>query len=289
MVKFSSKFVDKAIEINTPDYISSRRTLIMGVLNCTPDSFSDGNSFNSLNIAVKHCLDMINDGADIIDIGGESTRPGSEPVTVSEELKRVIPVIKELKSKNPDCTISIDTQKPEVAEKAAECGADIINDISGLQYSKETADIAAHYNTGLVLMHIKGIPKTMQKEIHYDNILNDIKDFLCNAADTAQKAGVKKERIVIDPGIGFGKTLEHNIRILSNVAFLKNTGYPVLVGPSRKAFIGTILNECNPLKRIWGTAGAIAALAAQNTDIVRVHDVKEISQMLKIFEAILKP
>jgi dihydropteroate synthase len=258
----------------------------MGVLNVTPDSFSDGGRFNKLNVAVKHGLEMINDGADIIDIGGESTRPNSEPVTTSEELKRVIPVIKELKNQKQNIAISIDTQKPEVAEKAIIAGADIINDVSGLQYSKETADVAAHYNATLILMHMQGTPKTMQNNIHYNNLLNNVKEFLLKSADTAQKAGVKKEQIVLDPGIGFGKTIEHNIAILSNIAFFKNTGYPLLVGPSRKSFIGTILNNDNPLSRDWGTAGAIAALAAQKTDIIRVHAVKEMVQMLKVFETI---
>jgi dihydropteroate synthase len=276
----------KNLQIRNKNIELGHKTLIMGVLNCTPDSFSDGGNFNKLSTAVEHCLEMIKDGADIIDIGGESTRPGSDQVSISEELRRVIPVIEELKLKKPNCIISIDTQKPEVAEKAVNCGADIINDVSGLQYSKETANIAAQYNVAVVLMHMKGTPKTMQKEIQYDNFLNDVNSFLCDAADTALKAGVKKNQIIIDPGIGFGKTLEHNISILSNVAFFKKAGYPVLVGPSRKAFIGTLLNESNPQKRVWGTAGAIAALAAQKTDIVRVHDVKEIAQLLKIFEAV---
>jgi dihydropteroate synthase len=276
----------KNLQIRNKNIELGRKTLIMGVLNYTPDSFSDGGNFNKFNTAIDHCLEMINNGADIIDIGGESTRPGSDPVSISEELKRVIPVIEELKSKNPDCTISIDTQKPEVAEKAVISGADIINDISGLQYSKETASVAAQYNVAIALMHMKGTPQNMQKNIRYENLLNEIKDFLCASAETAQKAGVEKDQIIIDPGIGFGKTLEHNISILSNISLFKETGYPVLVGPSRKAFIGTLVNETDPQERVWGTAGAIAALAAQETDIVRVHDVKEISQMLKVFEAI---
>ena len=276
----------KTLQIRNRELKLGLKTLIMGVLNYTPDSFSDGGNFNKLNAAVNHCLKMISDGADIIDIGGESTRPGSNPVSASEELKRVIPVITELKSKSPDCIISIDTQKPEVADKAVVSGADIINDISGLQYSKETADIAAHHNVAIALMHMQGIPKTMQTEIRYNNLLNEIRNFLCDAAKTAINAGVKKKQVIIDPGIGFGKTLEHNLNIMSNISFFKETGYPILVGASRKAFIGTIINESNPLNRGWGTAGAVAALTAQKTDIVRVHDVKEISQMLKVFESI---
>lgn len=263
-----------------------KRSLIMGVLNTTPDSFSDGGQFNITSKALDHSLRMLEEGADIIDIGGESTRPGSDPVSEKEELKRVIPVITELKRIKPDCIISIDTQKTEVAKTAIDAGADIINDVSGLQNSKKIAVVSGETGAGLILMHMLGTPKTMQNNIKYQNFLADIKQFLLQSAETAISIGVDKTQIMIDPGIGFGKTLEHNLRILANISLFKDTGFPVLVGPSRKAFIGKLTNEEDPLKREWGTAGAIAYLAAQKTDVVRVHNVKGIKQLLTVFEAV---
>ncbi|MCF7792069.1 MAG: dihydropteroate synthase [Victivallales bacterium] len=277
----------KKIRIRNRELNLTGKTMIMGVLNCTPDSFSDGGHYCNIDDAVSRCLQMLDEGADIIDIGGESTRPNSDSVASAEELSRVIPVIKKVKSNKPESIVSIDTRKPEVAEEAVRNGADIINDVSGLKYSVRTADIAAKHKTGLVLMHMRGTPKTMQKEISYSSLLNDIRDYLVSSVKIAKDAGVEDSQIIVDPGIGFGKTLAHNLEILSNITFFKELGYPVLVGPSRKAFIGSLLNEPDPLNRDWGTAGAAAALALQNTDIVRLHNVKNTLQTLKIFETVL--
>ena len=206
----------------------------MGVLNCTPDSFSDGGDFYNAEKAVKHGLSMLESGADMVDIGGESTRPGSESVSIDEELERVIPVISMLKKLSPESIISIDTQKAEVAEAAAETGADIINDVSGLQHSPKIADIAAKYRTGLVLMHMLGTPKTMQKIINYNELLEDIRSFLLKSADTALKSGVRKEQIIIDPGIGFGKTYEHNLEIYQIFLFSKKLAFRYLLDTQGK-------------------------------------------------------
>lgn len=262
------------------------RSLIMGILNVTPDSFSDGGRYSLEENAFRHALQMLADGADIIDIGGESTRPGSPEVSVSDEIRRIIPTVIRLKKERPDCVISIDTRKPDVAEEALSSGGDIINDVSGLQYSKRTAEIAAKYKAGLILMHMRGTPQNMQsaENLEYSNLITDICDFLKDAANTAIAKGVKPESVVLDPGIGFSKNLAQNLEITANIGRIKELGFPVLAGPSRKSFIGTLLAETVPEKRGWGTAGAAAWLALRKTDIIRVHDVKEIRQVLTVFE-----
>jgi dihydropteroate synthase len=267
-----------------------KRTLVMGVHNATPDSFSDGGNYEKVSEAVEHCIQMIKNGADIIDIGGESTRPGDDSVVaVEEELNRVIPIIGELKKKYPNSIVSIDTIKPEVAREAVSNGADIINDVSGLKFSKDIAKVAADTKVGLILMHMKESPKAKNSDYKYENLLKEIKDFLINAAQTAQNLGVSKESIILDPGLGggcFGKSMEQNCKILANIQYFKQTGYPILAGPSRKSFIGTLLSAPLPQDRVWGTAAATAWLAGEKIDIVRVHDVKAMSQVLKTYEAI---
>jgi dihydropteroate synthase len=261
------------------------KSLLMGVLNVTPDSFSDGGS-HSDEKAFDCARDMLKQGADIIDIGGESTRPGAPSVPFEEEIKRILPTIKKLRSEFPDCVISVDTRKAETAKAAMGACADIINDVSGLQYSEALADVAAETGAGLIIMHMRGVPETMQnpENLRYDDLLKDIVDFLMNAAEKAMKAGVKKENIMFDPGIGFSKDLKQNLEILGNIAIFKETGFPVLVGPSRKSFIGKILGEEDPLERKWGTAGVVSWLSSQGVDVVRVHDVKEMKQTLELFE-----
>lgn len=258
----------------------------MGVLNVTPDSFSNGGLYFTEEEALRHAIQMLDDGADIIDIGGESTRPGAQEVMPDEELKRILPVIIKLKKERPDCVISVDTRKPDVALETVCAGADIINDISGLQYSERIAEIAAKYKTGLVLMHMRGTPQTMQayENLEYNELITDICKFLKNAAATAVSIGVPSNCIVLDPGIGFSKNVAQNLEITAKISRIKELGFPVLAGPSRKSFIGKILSEDIPDKRVWGTAGAAAWLALKKTDIIRVHDVREICQVLTVFE-----
>jgi len=257
------------------------RTLIMGVLNITPDSFSDGGLFVDLDKAVKHAKQMLKDGADIIDIGGESTRPGSEPITEEEELQRVNPVVREL-IKKVNVPISIDTYKPKVAEKCLESGAHLVNDITGLG-NKEMIKLAAKYKVPVVLMHMKGMPKDMQENPVYNDVVKEIKDFLSGRINEAKKAGIKD--IIIDPGIGFGKTTEHNLQILKRLNEFKDLGCPVLVGPSRKSFIGSItglpVNE-----RLEGTLASVAIAVMHGANIVRVHDVKECKRAVQIADAV---
>ena len=274
------RFKDRYIEC-------SGRPHLMGILNLTPDSFSDGGLYPNTASAVDAALEMVENGAAVIDIGGESTRPGARPVSLQEEIKRVVPVIKALRMSSGDIAISIDTTKPEVAASALEAGADIINDISGLQASPELADIAARYNAGLILMHMRGTPATMKGLCRYDNLLEEICIFLRNAAGTAVSCGVPEENIVLDPGIGFAKNTEQNIEIMQKIKKFEKLGFPLLAGPSRKTFIGDITGKSNPARRIWGTAGAVAWLALQRVDFIRVHDVGAMYDVIEIINAVL--
>jgi len=229
-------------------------TWIMGVLNVTPDSFSDGGLYFDKNKAIARGLEMALEGADILDVGGESTRPGSDSITTEEELKRVIPVIKELKKKT-QALISIDTQKSEVAQAALDTGADIINDISAFRFDSEMLSVAAQNDVPVIIMHMKGNPKTMQINPSYEDVLNEVKIFLEERIATAVKSGIKKEKIIIDPGIGFGKRLEDNLILINNIHFLNRLNRPILMGVSRKSFIGKILN-LPPEERTEGTLAA---------------------------------
>jgi dihydropteroate synthase len=258
---------------------------LMGIVNVTPDSFSDGGDFFDSDIAVKHCLKLYEDGATIIDIGGESTRPNAPEVSIEEEIKRVVPVISELKKQKPEIIISVDTRKAEVAAAAVKAGADIINDVSGLEYSPEIAAIAAENNTGLVIMHMRGEPQNMQNQenLVYKNIVSEVIDFLTKAAQKALDYGVKQENIILDPGIGFSKTIEQNILLIKGIKQLRESGYAVLVGHSRKSFIGKLLNRDNAKDRLAGTIAVSLYLASQGVEILRVHDVQETSDALKMF------
>jgi dihydropteroate synthase len=260
----------------------SRRTYIMGILNVTPDSFSDGGRYFTVDSAVEHAMKMIEDGADIIDVGGESTRPGSEPVPLEEELRRVIPVIKEI-VKRTDVPISIDTYKSEVARQALDNGAVIVNDISGLRFDEKMVEVIAQYNASVVIMHIKGTPKTMQQNPCYDDVISEIYGYLSEGIERAQSYGIKQ--IIVDPGIGFGKRLVDNLEIIRRLREFKSLGYPILIGVSRKSFIGNILNL--PVEeRLEGTAGAVAISVWNGANIVRVHDVKEMTRVVRIVDAI---
>jgi dihydropteroate synthase len=274
------RFVD--IELNV-----SARTHVMGVLNVTPDSFSDGGRFLDPSRAIAHAERMIEDGADIIDVGGESTRPGSELIPLEAELERVTPVLEGIASMKSGVAVSIDTWKSEVAERALDLGAHAINDISGLQFDPKLASLAGRYKAGLVISHIKGTPKNMQADPVYNDVVAEIKEFLEGAASKAVEEGALRESIVLDPGIGFGKKLGHNLTILKRLGELVDLGYPVLIGPSRKSFIGAILDA--PVEeRLEGTLAAATMGVAHGASIVRVHDVKEARRALALADAIVK-
>ena len=262
------------------------RTLVMGVLNVTPDSFSDGGQFSSLNDALAHAEQMINEGADIIDIGGESTRPGSHFVSEEEELCRVIPVIERLA--NLPVPISFDTTKAAVARVALQAGAEIVNDISGLRFEPAIAGVAAEAGAGLVLMHSRGTPKDMQQISPMENAVNEVMAGLSDSVALAEGRGVARGNIAIDPGIGFGKTLEQNLELIARLDQLAHqfADMPVLIGTSRKSFLGKLLNGAPAAERLHGTTATIVAAVLHGADIVRVHDVKSAVEALKITDAI---
>jgi dihydropteroate synthase len=261
-----------------------KRTLLMGVLNVTPDSFSDGGLFFDKKTAIAHGLKMVEEGADFIDIGGESTRPGSKPLGLDEELRRVIPVIESL-AKEADAPISIDTYKSAVAKKAIEAGAQIINDISGLQLDPFLSQVAAKEDVPLVLMHIRGNPETMQKNIHYESLFSEIIHHLKDSIQRAESAGVESEQIIIDPGVGFGKTVEDNLLILKNLQEFKILGKPLLLGTSRKSFIGKILNA-DVTERLEGTISSIVVGVLNGAHVIRCHDVIQAKRAIAIADAV---
>lgn len=263
----------------------SRKTYIMGILNITPDSFSDGGLHFDKSSAVEGCLRLVDEGADIIDIGGESTRPGSEPVSLDEELRRTLPVIESVASKIK-VPISIDTYKADVARRALDAGASFVNDISGLRYDPEMPAVIAQYSVPVVIMHIKGSPKDMQKNPSYNTLIPEILEYFSSRIAFAVKACIPEDRIIIDPGIGFGKTFDNNLEILHNLDKFITLGRPVLIGPSRKAFIGKILDDAPATDRIEGTSAAVAISIMQGAHIVRVHDVKEMARVAKVADAI---
>jgi dihydropteroate synthase len=260
------------------------RSYLVGIVNVTPDSFSDGSKHLCPTSAVKYCIELLDSGADIIDIGGESSRPGSESVAADEEIRRILPVIGELRKLRKDAVISVDTMKSEVADKALSAGADIVNDVSALRNSQDMAAVIARHDAGVILMHMRGNPKTMQSDLNYTDLIGEISSFLTDAISRAVNAGINMENIAVDPGLGFGKSQEQNVRIISEIETFRKIGRPLFVGPSRKAFIGKILGGLPAADRVWGTAGAVAYLAMKKTDFIRVHDVKEMSQMLKVLK-----
>jgi len=271
-----------------------KKTIIMGILNVTPDSFSDGGEFDSVDKAVKFAKQMVTDGADIIDIGGESSRPGAVSVSLKEEMNRVIPVIEEIAGKI-NVPISIDTYKSEIARKALDLGVDMVNDITALQGDKKLVNVIAEYNVPICLMHMKGNPRNMQKNLDYDDIVLEIKSFLKERAEYAMFNDIKEENIIVDPGIGFGKRtgrgVEDNCVILNRLSELKSLGYPILVGPSRKTFIGNICRGKKPLPvkdRLEGSLVAACIAVSNGADIVRVHDVKETRKCIDLIDCIVR-
>jgi dihydropteroate synthase len=278
MKSYSLQCGEKLLEIgNTP--------LLMGILNVTPDSFSDGGEYVEATAAVERGLQMEEEGADIIDVGGESTRPGSAAVEAEEQIRRVCPVIWAL-ARQAEVPISIDTTSSEVAAAALEAGATIINDISALQFDEAMAQLAARAKVPVILMHMQGTPQDMQQYPTYEDVVQEVKDYLAERMAYAESAGIERGQIIVDPGIGFGKSLGHNLSLLKQLAVLQELEAPVLVGPSRKSFIGKILDIEKPAEREFGTAAAVSACVAAGVQILRVHYVKAMRETACLAAAI---
>lgn len=265
---------------------SSRRCLLMAVVNVTPDSFSDGGRFTEPDRAVAHGLELTGQGADILDIGGESTRPGAPEVPVDEQIRRITPVIRGIRRQSDLC-ISVDTTRAAVAAAAIDAGADLINDISAGRDDPEMFRFVAGASIPIVLMHMQGTPRTMQQNPHYDDVVAEVGAFLRDRVRAAMDARIQRRRILIDPGIGFGKTPAHNLALLRHLRALSEIGLPILVGTSRKRFIGEITNQPDPMQRGWGTAATVAWSIAHGAGIVRVHDAPQMRQVIQMTEAIL--
>ncbi|MBI5141293.1 MAG: dihydropteroate synthase [Nitrospirae bacterium] len=258
----------------------------MGVLNVTPDSFSDGGDYLDPEAAIARAWKMAQDGAHVIDVGGESSRPGSDPVAADEEMRRVIPVIRAIAgSGGPGLPVSIDTTKASVADAAISAGASIINDISGMTFDADMPRVAAQYGVAVIIMHMRGNPKTMQQDLHYDDLLGEIERFFQERIEAAVAAGVREDLIMIDPGIGFGKTVEHNLEIIRELGKFRSFGRPVVLGPSRKAFIGKIL-DLPVQERLEGTLAAVVMGMANGADMVRVHDVRAAARAARVADSI---
>ena len=267
------------------ELLLGKKTLVMGALNVTPDSFSDGGLFFEPARAIEHGEKMAEEGADILDIGGESTRPGSDPLPLDEELRRIIPVIEKLAS-CVEIPISVDTYKSQVAERALEAGATLINDISGLRFDEKMARVAARYDCPLIIMHMKGDPKTMQQNPHYENLFSEIIEYFREGIKKAEAAGVDPQQVIVDPGIGFGKTVQHNLLILNHLGDLSVLGRPILIGTSRKTFIGKVL-ELEVHQRGTGSLATVAVCAMKGAHIVRVHDVAPTRHVVDMVDAVV--
>ncbi len=262
-----------------------KRTLIMGILNVTPDSFSDGGRYTTVEAAVAHAERLVAEGADVLDIGGESTRPGADPVPLDEELRRVIPVVKAVRRALPEVCISVDTYKARVAQEALEAGADVINDVSALRFDPEMASVVARAGAPVVLMHMKGTPKTMQQNPTYQDVVREILEFLEERIAFAVSEGIAQERIIVDPGIGFGKRPEHNTQILQRLGELRELGRPILLGTSRKSFLGALTKR--PVEeRLEETIASVVVGVLHGADIVRVHDVAPLKHALAVADAV---
>ncbi len=261
--------------------------LVMGVLNVTPDSFSDGGRFLDPDRAVQHGVEMASQGAAIIDVGGESARPGSKPISPAEQIHRIVPVIGAL-AERVDIPISVDTSDVEVARAALLAGASVLNDITALS-DERMAELAVQQQVPVVLMHVQGTPATMQAEPHYEDVVAEVRDFLVARCEKAIRLGIPRERLFIDPGIGFGKTLEHNLLLLRHLDSFVATGYRVLVGTSRKGFLGKLTGRDKPADRVFGTAATVALCVAAGSSIVRVHDVAEMVDVVNVARAVTGP
>jgi dihydropteroate synthase len=264
------------------------RTLVMGVLNVTPDSFSDGGLYFSVDAAVERAIEIEEAGADILDVGAESTRPGSEGISAEGELGRLVPVLERLRGRLK-IPISVDTSKSEVAEAAAKAGAEILNDVTALRADPRLAEIARRRKLPLILMHMRGDPRTMQKKPFARNVLRDVAAGLRRAVAVARRAGVSKSQIVLDPGVGFGKSTTQNFELMARLDELARLGFPLMIGTSRKAFIGKTLGGIQAAQRVWGTAASVTASILAGAHIVRVHDVREMVQVARIADAVLNP
>jgi dihydropteroate synthase len=279
------------LELPSRTLVLGQRTLVMGVLNITPDSFSDGGKFFSLKKAVAAALAMQREGADILDIGAESTRPGSLGISAAQELARLLPVLEALRGilKIP---VSVDTQKYTVAELAIAAGAEMLNDISGLKHDQRLAEVAARHKVPLILMHMRGTPQTMQHKPFARNVLRDVASGLRHSLAVAKRAEVPKSQIILDPGIGFGKSYAQNYELLANLPALAKLGFPLLLGTSRKGFLGATLGPKGqplaPDQRIWGSAATVAASILGGAHIIRVHDIREMAQVARVSDAILQ-
>lgn len=270
---------------NNYQFVWGSKTYIMGIINVTPDSFSDGGKFSQVETAVAQAEKMIKNGVDIIDIGGQSTRPGTKQISLTEELNRVIPIIKAIRQ-TEDIPISIDTTRSEVAEAAIASGADIINDISGATYDNQMLATTAKLAVPIILMHIKGTPETMQKLTDYQDLIAEIIAFLQQQIDKAIAEGIQPHNIIIDPGIGFAKNASQNIQLIQQLSKFQILNKPLLIGVSRKSFIGKIIEQENPQDRVWGTAAACCGAIANGADIIRVHDVPEMYDVTRVADRI---
>jgi dihydropteroate synthase len=261
--------------------------VVVGILNVTPDSFSDGGNFVDPEAAAGHAATMLDDGAGIIDVGGESTRPGSDPVSPEEEARRVVPVIERIIAARPEAVVSVDTYRSATAAAALEAGAGIVNDVSALRGDPRMASVVAEAGCPVILMHMQGEPKTMQSEPRYTDVLREVKDFLLSRAEHAVAAGVGQENIIVDPGIGFGKTVDHNLALLRDLGGVVDLGFPVLVGASRKRFIGSITGVEEAAERVFGTVATTVLAYERGAALFRVHDVRASSEALAVAEAVL--
>lgn len=273
------------MKIRDTHFSWGKRTYLMGILNFTPDSFSDGGQFNNLEAALEQASTLVKEGADILDIGGQSTRPGAVQISLEEELSRVLPVVEKVRQEM-SIPISVDTTRAKVAQGAVELGADIINDISGGTFDEEMLPTVAKLQVPIILMHIKGTPETMQQQTDYQDLIGEIICFLSQQIDAAVSSGIERSQIIIDPGIGFAKTYEQNLEIINRLQEFTTLNAPILIGTSRKSFIGKILNQKDPQKRVWGTAATCCAAITNKADILRVHDVKPIYDVCRVADAI---
>lgn len=273
--------------IRDRQFIWGDRTYIMGVLNVTPDSFSDGGQFNSSDTALKQVAKML-PYIDILDIGGESTRPQAQPVSAEQECDRILPIIKAVRGAYPNLPISVDTVKASVAKAAIAAGADMLNDVSAGRFDPEMLPLVGRLQVPIFLMHMQGEPRTMQVHPKYHDVVNDVKHFLNDAISVAKACGIPKHLIAIDPGIGFGKTLEHNLELLRNLRAFQEIGLPLLLGVSRKSFIGKLCDRPDPGDRLFGTIAACSACIAGGADILRVHDPQEIADACRVSDAIFR-
>ena len=282
---------DRKLTIRNKSFEWGKRTYLMGVLNVTPDSFSDGGDYYTIESALAQAENMVKSGVDIIDIGGQSTRPGAAEISLEEEIDRVIPVLQILRQKAEifgSVPISVDTTRAQVAKAAVEAGADIINDISGATFDSEMLSTVANLKVPIILMHIRGTPQTMQKLTDYRDLIGEIREFLESRIAAAVAAGIDKSHIILDPGIGFAKNYSQNLEILQQLVKFRGLGCPILVGVSRKSFIGHILNQPLAKQRIWGTAAACTGAIANSADILRVHDVREMYDVCLVADAIFR-